>query len=100
MKRCVKRAQQEEPEGALPDFDSRDVQNIARQKILELLLSTCDTTQEQQHSSGRYHEGDADDRLLGHGRLLGSARPAEERSSDEGHSERNPERDSVIEMIS
>src|SRR5258706_8021498 len=99
MECAVESAQRREDQGTLTNIFSCGVENVARQQMLELFLAASDATEEQNHPGRGHDESDSDDRFLWHGTLRGGARPAKERRPNERHTQRNPECDSIIEVI-
>src|SRR5258706_15151553 len=100
MEGAVEGTKRREQQGALADFASCCIENVARQKMLELFLATGDATEEKNHPRRCYDERNSNNCFLRNRAFLGTARPAEERCADERYGERNPERDAVVEMIS
>src|SRR2546423_6483200 len=95
----VEGAEHREQQYALTNFPLRHVENVACQQVLELLLATGDSTEEQNDSCRGYDERYSDDSFLRNGTFLGAPRPAEERGPNERHTKRNPESDSIIEVM-
>ena len=99
MKSAVKQGEADEDGCPLEHFGPGDVENVSGQQMLELFLPTSDPAQHQDDSGGRYHEGDSDDRFLGNVVSPAPPGPAEECRAEEGHSQGNPERDPIVEMV-
>src|SRR2546423_4790413 len=100
MKPSVEGAQCGEHQHSLADFSLCDIENVSSKKVLELLLPAGDATEQKNHCRRGDDERDADDRFLWDGLLRPAACQAEKRRPQESHSERDPERDSIFEVIS
>src|SRR5258708_2070466 len=99
MESAIESAQRREHQGTLTDIFPCGVENVARQQMLELFLAASDATEEQNHTGRGHDESDSDDRFLWHRTLRGAPRPTKECRPNERHTQRNPECDSIIEVI-
>ncbi len=64
VERAVEQREHPKMTSALTDFRARDVEDVARQQVLQFFLAARDPAQQQDHRRRGDDEGDTDDRLL------------------------------------
>src|SRR5678816_3990580 len=99
MKCSVEHRDHTEQHAALPDLVTCHIENVTREQVLELFLSSRHTAQEENHPRRGDDESDADDCFLGNRGFPAASGPAEKRRAHERDAKRDPERYAVVEVM-